>query len=248
LRPVVLVSLVVALAACSGGDDHPARATGPAATLTAPTTRPRPVTSARRLADARIARATVLRSRDLPGWTLQRRTSDAAGTATLDRLCPALARTRRDLELAEGGALPAAETAYVNGQRGLPVLRSKAYVLADPALASRMFALVSSKAYARCVAQSFTAPALGVTTVRYGTPKVSALAVRRIGNDTAAYRAAIPARTGATSFDIHLDLVAARRGRIVDVLVLGDTDLLPLSTRARAAIMRVVGLRLYATS
>jgi hypothetical protein len=247
LRPVVLVVLV-ALAACSGGS-HPtgtAKA-GEPATFVTPTTHPFAASHAERVKDTHLAKKMVVHGVDLPGWKVQAGVREADGEATFARLCKPLARTRRDIEKREGGPLPSASSAFVKSTRGLPVVRSKVYVVSERGLATLTFGLLSSPAYARCIAKSFTDPTARPSKVRYGKPRTRAAAIGRIGEEASAWRITVPTTSGGVAFTTHLDLVVVRRVRAVHLLLLGDADLLPLSPRSRLAILRAVARRLQAT-
>jgi hypothetical protein len=107
---------------------------------------------------------------------------------------------------------------------------------------------LSSPAYARCIAKSFTDPSAGPSKVKYGKPRTRAATIGRIGEEASAWRITVPTTSGGVSFTTHLDLVVVRRSRAVHLLLLGDAELLPLLPRSRVGILRAVARRLQTAS
>ncbi|MCU1426030.1 MAG: hypothetical protein JWL83_30 [Actinomycetia bacterium] len=236
LTLAVIVVAAGALGGCSGSAKHAASTSSAAGATT--TSAP---TSQARAADTAVARRTVLAKGDLPpGWHAIAGEPDSSGVAALQRRCPPLARARRHIEALEGGALPQASSAFVNGNRGLPLVRARVYVLANAGLATKTFKVLAGAAYARCVALVFTGTAARPNaSVTYGTPSVSTIAVP-LQNGATGYRLSVPTTSNGASFTTHLDLVTLRRGRVVHLVLFEDAELLPLPAPTRDAILRAV--------
>jgi hypothetical protein len=245
LGALLVGAVALGAAACSGdsSSSSPLPSTTGGASSSTIATSTTAARSADRTADARLAREMVLPASAVPGWQTTAAPDDRAGQAALERLCPNLAAARTRLERAEGGALPSASVAYLADARGLPLVRSKVYVLADAPLAMRVFELASTDAYARCVARAFTVANRqgAANAITYGKPRVSAIGVRRVGDERSGWLITVATTSRGTTFDLHLDLVAIRRGRAVHVLVIGDADALPLAAATRARILAAAG-------
>jgi hypothetical protein len=233
-RLAFVVVLCTALAtACSGGGKHATATTVPIA--------------ADRRADSALARRLALTATALPaGWH-----AVAAGTSSetaIAHQCAPVAAHLRALETVEHGALPYASSAFAQGTNGLPLIRSRVYVLADHATAQQLFLVMGTSAYATCVARTLGAVTGGNKSVTYATPIVSTQAVAPVGDDATAYRAVVGTTSNGVGLDTRLSVVSILSGRVVTVTLFADTDLLPLAPGTTDKVVRAIAAQDHQTT